>query len=134
MVINWYECFSGVKIWYELVLDPKLYKNKLTIRKFHICQMWRACTNSSYGCEINDMWNLRFTSALCTKHRKMLVIMLLSLTLKAPITTAADDKFWYISQFSTKIRYDITWELSASRRYSWNIMPYLLFLKKRQNL
>ena len=33
-----------------------------------------------------------------------------------------------------KIRYDISWESSASRRFSWNTMPYLLFLKKRQNL
>ena len=32
-----------------------------------------------------------------------------------------------------KKRYDITWESSASRRFSWNILPYLLFLKKRQN-
>ena len=32
-----------------------------------------------------------------------------SLTFKAPITTAADDKFLrHFSQFSTKIRYDIT--------------------------
>ena len=27
-------------------------------------------------------------------------------------------------------RYDISWESSASRRFAWNIMPYLLFLKK----
>ena len=32
------------------------------------------------------------------------------------------------------MRCDISWESSASRRFSWNIMPYLLFLKKRQNL
>ena len=33
----------------------------------------------------------------------------LSLTLKEPITTAADDKFFDIfTNFSTKIRYDIT--------------------------
>ena len=29
-----------------------------------------------------------------------------------------------------KIRYDISWELSASKQSSWNIMPYFLFLKK----
>ena len=33
-----------------------------------------------------------------------------------------------------KNKVDITWESSASRRFSLNIMPYLLFLKKRQNL
>ena len=34
-----------------------------------------------------------------------------------------------------KIRYDISWELSASRQFSWNIMPSLLFfLEKQQNL
>ena len=52
--------------------------------------------------------------------------------LKAPITTAADDK--HFSKFSTKIRYDITWESSASRRFSWNVKPYLLFSKRLQNL
>ena len=57
------------------------------------------------------------------------------LTLKAPITTAADDKFCNISpNFWKKIRYDISWKLSASRQFSWNIVPYLLFLKKQQNL
>ena len=55
------------------------------------------------------------------------------LTLKAPITTTADDKLQHLSQFSKKIRYDITWELSASRQFSLNIMPYLLFLKKQRN-
>ena len=53
-------------------------------------------------------------------------------TLKALITTAADDKFCDIfPNFRKKIRYDISWELSASRHFSWNIMPYLLFLKKQ---
>ena len=57
------------------------------------------------------------------------------LTLKAPITTAADDKFCDIfHNFQKKIRHDITWDLSAGRQFSWNIMPYLLFLKKRQSL
>ena len=41
---------------------------------------------------------------------------------------------WHLSQFSKKIRYDISWDLSASRQCPWNIKPYLLFLKKRQNL
>ena len=58
-----------------------------------------------------------------------------SLTLKAPIKTATDNKFWDIfSNFQKKIRHDISWESSTSRRFSWNIMPYLLFLKKQQNL
>ena len=35
--------------------------------------------------------------------------------------------------FWKKRRYDISWESSASRRFSWNIMPYLLFLKKQLN-
>ena len=57
------------------------------------------------------------------------------LTLKVPITTAAEDKFFDIfPNFWKKIRYDISWELSASRQFSWNIMPYLLILKKQQNL
>ena len=59
----------------------------------------------------------------------------LLLTLKAPITIAADDKFCDIfSNFRKRIRYDISWESSASRRFSWNIIPYLLFLKEWQNL
>ena len=37
--------------------------SKLTIRKFHIWQMWRIGTNSSYGCEIYEMRNLRFNKA-----------------------------------------------------------------------
>ena len=40
----------------------------------------------------------------------------------------------HLSEFSKKIRHDISWESSASRRFSWNIMPYLLFLKMQQNL
>ena len=39
-----------------------------------------------------------------------------------------------LSKFSKKIRCDISWEWSASRRFTWNIIPYLLFLKKGQNL
>ena len=36
---------------------------------------------------------------------------------------------WHMSQFSKKIRYNISWE-SSSRWFSWNITP----LKKQQNL
>ena len=50
---------------------------------------------------------------------------LVVLTLKAPITTAADDKFCNIFP---------SFQQKSSRRFSWNIMPYLLFLKKQQNL
>ena len=32
----------------------------LTIRKSHILQMWCIGTSSSYGCEIYEVWNLRF--------------------------------------------------------------------------
>ena len=43
-------------------------------------------------------------------------------TLKVPITTAADDESCNIFlNFRTKIRYDISWESSDSRRFSWNI-------------
>ena len=38
---------------------------KLTVRKFDIWQMWRIGTNSSYGCEIYEMKNLRFNKAHC---------------------------------------------------------------------
>ena len=57
-----------------------------------------------------------------------------SLTLKAPIKTTADDKFGDIFSKLKIIRYDISWELSASRRFSWNIMPNLLFLKKSSKI
>ena len=68
-------------------------------------------------------------------YRMGLNCLQMLLTLKAPITTAADDKFCdKFSQFSTTIRYDITWESSVSRRFSLNIMAYLLSLKKQQNL
>ena len=57
-----------------------------------------------------------------------------NLTLKALIMTTADNKFWDIfPNFQKKIRYDNSWESSASRRFSWNIIPYLLFLKKQLN-
>ena len=36
----------------------------------------------------------------------------------------------HLSSFSKEIRNYISWESSASRRFSWNIMPYLLFLKR----
>ena len=63
------------------------------------------------------------------------MLLLSALTLKAPVTTAADDKFCdTFPNFRKKIRYSITWESSASRRFSWNIMPYLLFLKIQLNL
>ena len=55
------------------------------------------------------------------------------LTLKVPITTAADDNFCDIFPSFRQIRYDISWESSASRRFSWIIMPYLLFSKKQKN-
>ena len=54
------------------------------------------------------------------------------LTLKAPITTAADDKFCDIFPYFQKIRYGISLESSASRRessasrrFSRDIIPYL---------
>ena len=54
---------------------------------------------------------------------------------KAPITTAADNKFCDIfPNFQKKIGYDISWESSAARPFSWNFVPHLLFLKKQQNL
>ena len=37
--------------------------SKLTIRKSHILQMWCIGTNSSHGCEIYEVWNLRFNRA-----------------------------------------------------------------------
>ena len=41
------------------------------------------------------------------------------LTLKAPVTAAADDKFFDIfSNFRKKIRHEITYESSASRQIS----------------
>ena len=42
--------------------------SKLTIRKFHIWQMRRIGTNSSYGCEIYEMRNLRFNKAPYLYH------------------------------------------------------------------
>ena len=55
------------------------------------------------------------------------------LTLQEPITTAADDTicniFLNFQKKKKKNKYNISWESSASRRFSWNIMPYLLFLK-----
>ena len=49
-----------------------------------------------------------------------------NLIFKAPIVTAADDKFG--------TSFPIFGKNKASRWFSWNIMPYLLFLKKQQNL
>ena len=56
------------------------------------------------------------------------------LSLKAPITTEADNKFCNIILNFKRKKEWFSWESSAIRRFSWNIMPYLLFLKKRQNL
>ena len=52
-----------------------------------------------------------------------LYFMASDLTLKAPITTAADDKLWDIFH---NFRQNKVW---FSRRFSWNIMPYWLILK-----
>ena len=47
-----------------------------------------------------------------------------------PIITAADNIFCdSFPNFRKKRRYDNSWESSAGRRFSWNIIPYLLFLK-----
>ena len=56
------------------------------------------------------------------------------LTIKAAITIAAGDTFFTSFPVLEKIRYDISCELSDCRRFSKNIMPYLLFLKKQQHL
>ena len=77
-VRNWYQFFTP-----EKKVAPVLHRcneylpilhtseiinmrnlSKLTIRKFHIWQMWRFGTNSSCGCEIYEMRNLRFNLAI----------------------------------------------------------------------
>ena len=73
--------------------------------------------------------------ACSVRHRLSDNLFISYLTLKAPpIIRSRRQILRHLSQFSTKIRCDITWESSASRRFSWNLMPYLLFLKKRQNI
>ena len=77
-------------------------------------------------------WHQFYDSLVLLTH---IFIYKRPLTLKAPITNAADDKFCNIfPNFRKKIRYDVSWESSASRRFSWNIIPYMLFLKMQQNL
>ena len=62
--------------------------SKLTIRKSHILQMWCIGTNSSYGCEIYEVWNLRFNKAhlvslrLRWAKKKLLFFFLLLFLLK----------------------------------------------------
>ena len=50
----------------------------------------------------------------------------LDLTLKAPITTAADDIHKYFSFFSKKIRLGISCKSSARQRIHMNFKPYFL--------
>ena len=59
----------------------------------------------------------------------------LKLTHKAPIMTAADNKFCNIfPKFRKKIRHNITWELSAADNFHEISCLICFFLKKRQNL
>ena len=47
------------------------------------------------------------------------------LTLKAPPIICSRWQFQILTPFRKKqIRHDISWELSAGRRFSWNIIPY----------
>ena len=50
------------------------------------------------------------------------------LTLKAPITTAADDKI-FVTSFLVFEKNKV-WYFMRSRRFSWNIIPYLLISKR----
>ena len=50
----------------------------------------------------------------------------LDLTIKAPITTAADNIHKYFSFFSKKIRLDISCESSARQRIHMHFKPYFL--------
>ena len=54
--------------------------------------------------------------------------------LKRPSQLQQTKNFATSFQIFKKIRYDIAWESSASRRFSWNTMPYWSFWKRRQNL
>ena len=55
-----------------------------------------------------------------------------SLTLKAPITTAADDIHKYFYCFSEKISLDVSSESSARQRIHLNIKPYFLNDKSKE--
>ena len=94
------------------------------------CQKYMCCRKGSI---LQYFWpsfsyNLSLRSLFC-------LFLSGRLTLKAPDHDCSRQQILlHLSKFSKEIRYDISWESSASRRLSWNIMPYLLFLKKRQNL
>ena len=78
------------------------------------CLVWFTCALLSLplggidwsvfcDCGISFSYSLGFGAFICIIHNQQ------RLTLKALITTAADDKFCdIIPNFSTKIRYDIT--------------------------
>ena len=56
------------------------------------------------------------------------------LNLKGPITTAADDKFFNIFLNFRKNKITYFMRIVCQQTILMNIIPYLLFLKKRQNV
>ena len=57
---------SHVRNYKHVKFEHRFYPqnlSKLTVRKSHILQMWCIGTSSSYGCEIYEVWNLRFNTA-----------------------------------------------------------------------
>ena len=97
------------------------------------CPCWRI----QWGKVLILAWVIIYIQTLCMYAVKALVPKSHVLahrfsTLKGPIQLQ-QTKILPIFPIFEKIRYDISWEWSASRRFSWNIMPYLLFLKKQQN-
>ena len=108
-----------------------LYKSQLRMHEIihtglkpHVC---RVC-----GRGFNRKWNLKshmYSHAKDWHYKDHLL-----LALKAPITTAADDKFCEFFSIFDKNKIWYSRESSASRRFSWNIIPYWLLLKKCQNL
>ena len=132
--------FNKVVMWKVLTLLR--YKDSIdTVTSKHCFNkvfLWKVSILTGCKGSIDTFHKTMWKVSILPRYKGSIVTFrtkLLKLTLKAPITSAADDKFLrHFSKFSIRIRYDITWESSASRRFSWNIMPYWLFLKKRQNL
>ena len=124
------EYVLGVHFWEYYVV---MKWNTIKSYTFHLCVQEMYVIISVYNS--SDHYTYETDFIVVRKTSTFLYsVFVIHLILKAPITTAADNKFYDIFLNFRQIRYGISWESSASRGFSWNIMPYSLFLKKQQNL
>ena len=85
--------------------------SKLTIRKFHIWQIWRIGTNSSYRYEIYEMRNLRFNRGLKFVLKFLMLII---------------SDVWRIGKYSSHLwrtgaTFSRVWRIGTNSSHMWRI-------------